>query len=671
MEKFKQRFIDEAQEYFDRLESGLLSLEKDFFDQQLIDEVFRIMHSLKGSGAMFGFDLLSEVTHDLESLYEMIRNQEIQLDSKIVSFTLTIVDELRQLLVLNPDDSVRELANEIKSGISILLEDKSILKKEQPDLSIEVEPQRVSTEKSFFIYFQPHESVFVNGTNPLYMVDEIATLGESKVEVYFQQLPDFAVYEPEKCYTSWRMVLCTSEELETIEDVFLFVQDDAVIQIVELQCGNVFADEKKLASYFTLPLEEIKSFEKEQPEILGSKENTLPPKIVTEEKRKELVAGVQLSTIRVNSVKIDEYMNLVSEMITAQSQLDLLAEKNRDIVSISEHFSKLIRQLRDNAFDMSLIPLNNMATRFKRLVRDLSADLNKQVELVTEGLETEVDKNIIEQLAEPLLHIIRNCIDHGIEPVEERARRSKSKVGLITIKASYVGTFVEIEITDDGRGLDLDRIREKALGKHLISADEEVSNSTLISLIFESGFSTSDHLSDVSGRGVGMDVVRQRIKDLRGDIEVDTKKGEGTTFTIRLPLTLSIIDGLLTRVNDDMYVIPTGAIEKIYALTSEHKTNALRQVVVFENTEIPYLDLRKEFDPEASELKQQYLIAVNYQNKLFGLVVDDVLREYQAVVKPLGQMLKDHDLFLGASILGDGKVSLVIDVKKTIQKFSA
>lgn len=671
MEKFQQRFIDEAHEYFDRLESGLLSLEKNFFDQQLIDEVFRIMHSLKGSGAMFGFDLLSEVTHDLESLYEMIRNQEIELDSKIVSFTLTIVDELRQLLVLNPDDSVRELANKIKSGISILLEDKSILKEEQPDLSIEIQPQRTSTEKSFFIYFQPHESVFVNGTNPLYMVDELATLGESKVNVYFQNLPGFAVYEPGKCYTSWRMVLCTLEELETIEDVFLFVQDDAVIQIVELQHGNVFADEKKLVSCFSLPLEEIKPFEKEQPEILGSKADTLSPKIVTEEKRKELVSGVQLTTIRVNSVKIDEYMNLVSEMITAQSQLDLLAEKNGDLVSISEHFSKLIRQLRDNAFDMSLIPLNNMATRFKRLVRDLSADLNKQVELVTEGLETEVDKNIIEQLAEPLLHIIRNCIDHGIEPIEERAKRSKSKTGLITIKASYVGTFVEIEITDDGRGLDLDRIRKKALEKHLISAEEEVSNSTLISLIFESGFSTSDHLSDVSGRGVGMDVVRQRIKDLRGDIEVDTKKGEGTTFTIRLPLTLSIIDGLLTRVNDDMYVIPTGAIEKIYPLTPELKTNELRQVVVFENTEIPYLDLRKEFDPKASELKQQYLIAVNFQNKLFGLVVDDVLREYQAVVKPLGQMLKDHDLFLGASILGDGKVSLVIDVKKTIQKFSA
>jgi two-component system chemotaxis sensor kinase CheA len=670
MEKFQQRFIEEAQEYFDSLESVLLNLNNDLGNKQLISEIFRIMHSLKGSGAMFGFVLLSEITHELESLYESVRSGRIPLDHQIINFTLNAVDKLRQLLELNPGAKEQALSEQLKIDIASFVD--KVPEAPSASLSfsnnINAQAQTKATEKSLFIYFEPDARILSNGTNPLYLIDELCSLGSSAVKVDLSKLPDFEDFDAESCYVSWRMVLVTIEEIEAIQDVFLFVQDHSKIEITELKKGNILNDQAQTDNCFLLPLEKIVPFESESRgiELLDAK----PEKIVSKTKREELVAGVQLSTIRVNSAKIDAYMNLVSELITAQSQLDLLSEKNKELESISEHFGKLIRQLRDNAFDMGLIPLNNMATRFKRLVHDLSTELNKEVELVTEGLETELDKNIIEKLGEPLLHIIRNCIDHGIETVDERLALGKTKAGVIIIKASYVGTFVEIEITDDGRGLDLEKIREKAIRKSLIPEDEELSDSVLISLIFAPGFSTTDSLSDVSGRGIGMDIVRSRIKDLRGDIEVDTKKGEGTNFTIRLPLTLSIIDGLLTKVIDDFYVFPTSTIEKIYALTNDVKRNLRRQVVVFEGKEIPFLDLRKEFNPGAESLEQQYLIAVKYENGLFGLVVDDVIREYQAVVKPLGEMLKHHDMFLGASILGDGKVSLVIDVKKTIQKFS-
>ncbi|HKJ42540.1 MAG TPA: chemotaxis protein CheA [Sunxiuqinia sp.] len=670
MERFQKRFIDEALEYFENLESVLLNLKEDHDNQQAVNEVFRIMHSLKGSGAMFGFDLLSEVTHQLESLYELIRNGRMSLNAVIVSHTLNAIDQLRRLLVLNPGGEEKDLARTILHQTVSLVEQEEtrggVLQHEESPV---VQTEGEEPEKSYLIYFKPSPDVAANGTNPLYLIDELCLLGKSAVKVDFSKLPDYENYDVRTCYLGWRVVLVTSESLETLQEVFLFVQDDSEIKIIELQDGDLLDHDDRIEQCFSLPLKEVSTYISRQ--VREEQEAQTKTAEVAPETRTEMVSGLQLRTIRVNASKIDEYMNLVSELIIAQSQLELMAERNKDLEPVQEQFSKVIRQLRDNAFDMSLIPLNNLATRFKRLVHDLSGELHKEVELVTEGLETEVDKNIIEKLAEPLLHIIRNCIDHGIELPDERLTGGKTRAGVIIIKASYVGAFVEINITDDGRGLDVERIRQKAIQKALITSESEWNESALISLIFEPGFSTSEHLSDVSGRGIGMDIVRNRIKDLRGDIEVDTKRGEGTSFTIRLPLTLSIIDGLLTRVNDDLYVIPTAIIEKIYPLTLEERKNKLRQVVVFEDREIPYIDLRKEFAPNSSEMKQQYLIAVTYKNSLFGVVVDDVLREYQAVVKPLGNVMGQHDMFLGASILGDGKVTLVIDMKKIIQKFSA
>lgn len=671
MEKFQKRFFDEAHEYFDNLEALLLDLEDDFGNKQAIGEVFRIMHSLKGSGAMFGFDLLSEVTHDLESLYELVRNGSLSLDSKIVSFTLRSVDQLRQLLVLQPGEKEKGIASQLKSDISQYLDNDIEPQHDSIPVSEKIEePVNAQNEKSFFVYFEPDENIAENGSNPLYLIEELCSYGECIAKVDWSKLPEWGDFDASKCYASWRIVLVTVEDVEVLKDVFLFVQDNSKVEIIELQDGSVMESTEGAERFFSMSLEELRLF-KESAGKKSIQAKSTSNADVAEGEGKRLISGVQLSTIRVNASKIDEYMNLVSEMITAQSQLEMIAGKNKSLEPVSEHFNKLIRQLRDNAFDMSLVPLNNLATRFRRLVRDLSFELDKEVELVTEGLETEVDKNMIEKLAEPLLHILRNCIDHGIETVEERLAKGKTRNGVVLIKASYVGTFVEIEITDDGKGLDIAKIRSRALEKHFIDNETDLADPALIALIFEPGLSTSENLSDVSGRGVGMDIVRKRIQELRGDIEVDTKKGEGTNFTIRVPLTLSIIDGLLTRVNQEMYVIPTSAIVKIYALESSSYKKQIRQVLVFEGQEIPYLNLRKEFDPKAADLNRQYLIAVKHKDGLFGLVVDDVLREYQAVVKPLGEMLKHHDMFLGASILGDGNVSLVIDVKKTIQKFSA
>ena len=663
MEKFQQRFVDEAIEYFDSLESNLLSLEQDPTNQSLIGEVFRIMHSLKGSGAMFGFDLLSSVTHDLESLYELVRNGDLPLNSSILSFTLQAVDVLGELLTLDVSADKDELGAKLKAEIQTLIAgEQQVGFSSERKGDLKRQETKIVQKRNYKIYFEPSEKILENGTNPLYLLDEMNTLGDCTVEVDLTRLPGFNDLNTEKCFASWTINMVTDADLSEIEDVFLFVMDDSKIEIIEVSDSSDSVEE--------VPLEEksdiLINTPVETEAFLKEDKTTIVPK-------KEVVEQ-PLSTIRVSSSKIDEYMNLVSEMITAQSRFADTAEivGDKDLSALAEHFNKLIRQMRDNAFDMSLVPLYNLATRFKRLVRDLSSSLGKEVVLVTSGFETEIDKKMIDKLADPIMHIIRNCIDHGIESAEDRLAQGKPSAGTVTVRASYVGTFVQIEIEDDGKGIDIDEIRERAVVKGLCLKNEPVDEYSLVKLIFEPGFTTAKMLTGVSGRGVGMDAAKKMVKELRGEIDIRTKKGEGTCFTIQMPLTLSIIDGLLTKVNDDLYIVPSFNIEKVFALKvgENHNPRGIRQVAVFDGREIPYLNLRNEFDANSETLHQQYLIAVRHEHSIFGLVVDDVLRECQAVVKPVSGIMSNHDIFQGASILGDGKVTFVLDTKKIIQKFS-
>jgi two-component system chemotaxis sensor kinase CheA len=326
---------------------------------------------------------------------------------------------------------------------------------------------------------------------------------------------------------------------------------------------------------------------------------------------------------------------------------------------VTEAIEKISRQLRDNAFDMSLIPLQSISVRFKRLIHDLSKSLDKEVELATEGLETVLDKNIIEKLVEPILHIIRNSMDHGIESKEERIVKSKNQVGTISIKASTIGSYVQIEIADDGKGLDIGQIRNKAVEKGFISDPDKLQENELLKLIFEPGFSTSELVTDVSGRGVGLDVVRRKIHEMRGTVEIESVSGAFTQFILKLPLSLSIIDGLLTRVGESFYVIPYSAIRKIFMVDQQMLKREFRQVVELEESLVPYLNIHEEFEKNPNLPNKQFAVTVSFANQVFALVVDEVLREYQAVIKPLG-----------ASILGNGQLALVLDTNKIIQKYS-
>ena len=684
---FQERFKEEVKEYFERLETGLLLLEQDTENFQAIDEIFRLMHSMKGSGGMFGFDLLSDVTHDLESLYEIFRSKKMPVNSEVISFTLNSIDGLHHLLTQEPTEEHHLLAQKMKAETQLLIgklipTDEKYTKEDGFDGKAKDLNASTDDQTTYFISFKPDENIFKNGTNPLYLIDELNALGECNIQTFFDFLPDLSEIDPGKCYTSWEMFVATAEGSDTLRDVFIFVSEQARIEIEKVASGNMIHNESILAGFlnsrlnkevWTPPEQQIVKNETED-EIFTEEEPESFNEINEPDKGLKMISlpNSTVDTIRVDSLKIDQYMNLVSELITAQSRLELVSSKinHPDLEMVTEALDKIGRQLRENAFDMSLIPLQSIAVRFKRLIHDLSKSLNKQVELVTVGLETELDKNIIEKLIEPLLHIIRNSLDHGIESTEERIAKSKSTVGIITIKASTVGSYVQIEISDDGAGLNPAKIRSKAISKGLISEQDKPSENELFNLIFEPGFSTSELVTDVSGRGVGLDVVKRKVQEMRGTIKITSEPDRFTMFILKLPLSLSIIDGLLTRVGEHYYVVPSSGIKKIYAVNQQLLKNEFRQVVELEGNQIPYLNMHEEFEHELYLPENQIVVTVSFENQVFGLVVDEVIREYQAVIKPLGKLLNAQDIFSGASILGNGQLALVIDTNKIIQKYS-
>ncbi len=468
--------------------------------------------------------------------------------------------------------------------------------------------------------------------------------------------------------------MASNKGINAIIDVFLFVDDLATIEIHKISDINLFNE----TSFIGIIKETIKSQKEINIDQLTDLTHELEIIFKEKDSKKERNAGLartadsKISSIRVSSQKLDSLINRVSELITIQAHLSLFTNqnKNTELEAITEEIEKISRDLRDDIFSIRLIPLETSITRFYRLVRELSNKLKKDITLKTEGTDTELDKNILEGLTEPLMHIMRNSIDHGIEDAETRIKAGKPKQGTITLKAFYSGTNIFIQVIDDGAGIDINKIKQTAIANGFIDKNNNLNNQEILNLIFKPGFTTSKTVTNISGRGVGMDVVKQKITDIRGEVNIETTLGKGTTISIKLPLTLSIIDGLLTKIEDTMFIIPISSIEKIYAVEHSKLINTFNNVVNIEGTQFPFFYLRKEFDLPETSLKSEQLIIVNYKNNNVGLVVDNVIGEYQAVLKSLGSFFKDNEIISGSSILGDGTVALVLDTSKIISQFS-
>lgn len=676
LDKFRNKFFEEATEKITNLEQSLLVLENDPENKDIIESVFRDMHSLKGGGAMFGFEKLSEFTHDMENLYDLVRSGELKVTKELLDITLTSVDHLKTLLS-TPDLNTPE---ELNKHNELLVQIRKIFNQDQQEshknTTKEKEPEQTKIN-TYYIYLEPKEEIFNDGTNPLFLIDELQSLGDCKVYSHFNKVPDIKSIDVTKCYVYWEVLLATKEDVNAISDVFIFVEDDCTLEINEIADHNIIEDENIIHEISQLAqtkndvgLSEVQVIIKKHTEkrLEQEQEAQVNKKFANTPSVKENV----ISSIRVSSSKLDNLMNLVSELVTTQARLSLFAEHsaNSELMAIAENVQKLTRQLRDNAFDIVLVPIETMLTRFQRLVRDLSKGLNKKVNFNAEGAETELDKTIIETLTDPLLHILRNCIDHGIEFPQERIKKGKTEEGNILFKAYYSGTNVHIKIKDDGAGIDPEKIKEKAIKKQLISKDAILTKKEIFDLLFTSGFSTAENVTDVSGRGVGMDVVKRKLAEVRGEVEIDSEIGEGTTITIKLPLTLSIIDGLLVKIADNYYIIPLSVVGKIYSINTKEVTNIYNNLIVLDGERMPFYNLSYEFELHTPDKERAEIIVVSYEDKNIGIVVDEVVGEYQAVLKSLGKMFKNQEIISGATILGDGTVALVMDTNKMILQFS-
>lgn len=675
MDNFKKKFIEEATDLIDGLEKALLLLEKNTEDASLIQQVFRVMHTLKGNSSMFGFELIDRYTHNLETVYDLIRGKKLKLSREVLDVTFASVDHLKLLL----DESNYSDADFITLHNSLISRVSKIINAEiNPDTAEEPSRQEPANgtskeEFTYYIRFEPISDIFKNGTNPLYLIDEIHTLGKAKVFAHLNRIPLLNEIDPLLCYTYWEIILVTNFDIATLNEVFIFVEGESKIDIQRISEENLFTDE-----FFVSELTRIAKIHKEiglattLKIVEAAKKRFLQSKAAIIKKEKVGLKDASITSIRVSSEKLDSLMNLVSELVTTQARLSLFAEQNNipELTGISENVQKLSRQLRDTAFSIVLIPIEHMLTRFQRLVRDLSNDLKKDVIFITEGAETELDKTIIESLSDPLMHIIRNSLDHGIEETQERIKKGKPKQGKITLKAFYSGANVHIQITDDGAGIDPDVIREKAIAKGIISPDKKLTNKEILDLVFLPGFSTAKKVTDVSGRGVGMDVVKRKIADIRGEVEIESEFGQGTTIIIKLPLTLSIIDGLLVKVDETHYVLPLSAVDKIYAVDNKDVVNKFNNVLVLEGKQVPFFNVRKEFELSNSTQEVEQVVVVNFEDNRVGLIVDYVVGEYQAVLKPLGRHYKKQEMISGATILGDGSIALVLDTNKIIKLFS-
>lgn len=691
-QSFTDIFIEESRELITDLVTALLELENEPTDKELVARIFRALHTIKGSGAMFGFEIISEFAHHLENLFDRVRSNQMRLSKDMIDLTLTSVDLISKMLdnqALSPDlsDLKQDIISRINARLSSDGSTDTSAPSTRPDTtSTEADKALESINQTFRILFTPHRQAFQQGVNVMDTLNEFRSLGDTLFMARSASIPSLYELEPENCHMSWIIILTTRKGLDSIKDITMMVEEYAIFQIDLIDDGESDSpDYKKLGDILVergdITLDEMNlalSQQKRFGEILLSQGSIQSEAIETALIEQKHVRQLRQSgsdrkestSLRVSSEKVDMLVNLVGELVTLQARLNQISSQrfDADLLSVSEEMERLTSELRDHTMDIRMFPIGSTFSQFRRLVRDLSSQLGKEIELTTEGDETELDKSVIEKLHDPLVHIIRNCIDHGIELPQIRSEVGKSPQGNIHLSATHSGGFVMIQITDDGKGLDVEAIRKKAVEKGLIQQDTQLNEQKIYNLIFEPGFSTAAKVTDVSGRGVGMDVVKRNVESLRGTIQVESEVGMGTTVTMRIPLTMAIIDGLLVQIGPDRYVLPLALVEECIEISHEQiLQNGQQQIIQVRGTMIPYIYLHRifEHDTEAPAIEQ--IIVIRNENRRVGLVVDHVIGGHQTVIKNMGAFLKNLKGISGATILGDGTIALILDIPHLVK----
>lgn len=686
-------YRQEARELLAEVEDILMDLEQNPADTECVHRLFRSIHTIKGSGAMYGFDAVSEFTHHVENVLEHVRMGHIPVTTRLIDLILLSKDKITALINI-PDGFP---GSDIKANSKLINELNKLLPGEKentavPDREIPMPPDAGFT---YNISFKPPENIFKSGMNPLLLIEELKEFGQCSVTANIEFIPLLDEIDIENCYLAWDAVLQTPEDISVIREIFVFVEDESELSI-----------------------------EYDSPEITNQDDDILPvnpePGPVTSKPRKKknlsVKSGKKLTPegVRIPAEKLDTLINLVGELIITQERISEVAaitdevEKIRLIKTLSEALKmkssdrklalsilkdpelmnesrkepleileslvsgleapietlrRLTNDLRECALNMRMVSIGTVFGKFRRLVRDLSSELNRDVKLVTHGAETELDKTIIERLNDPLVHLIRNSIDHGFRPPEERIKAGKPPQGTLILKAEHSEANVIITIEDDGKGLDMEAIRSKAAENGLISEKEGLTENEVFNLIFMPGFSTSEKITEVSGRGVGMDVVKREIDKLGGIIQIESSRNRFTRFTISLPLTLAIINGLMIDVGGTYFILPLSHIVECTELKENIGGMPNRKdVLLLRGDIIPFFRLREIFEIVDEKPIKEHIIITDFEKSRIGFVADKIVGDIQTVIKPLGKNYKHHEGVSGATVLGDGTIAFILDI---------
>jgi two-component system chemotaxis sensor kinase CheA len=654
-------FRTEAAECLEQIEAGLLDLTHQLDDKALIDAVFRGLHTLKGSGSMFGFDALAAFTHHCETAFDRVRKGEAPATAELVAAVLDAQDHMRAL-VDDPNGDHGATSQRLLAQLQAAVGGASDAVKPAQTIAVTA-PVVTDKRKTWRIRFSLPLNAMINGTNPLGLLDELRDLGECRVLANTSAIPSLSALVPTELYLSWDVTVTTEQPRSAIDDVFIFVMDDMQLDVQEIDGGTVAAAPKEvapLAPQAITPSAPVASAVAEAAPV--KRDTPAPVQAAPVADQRQTKAA---ESVRVPAERLDELMDRVGELVIAQSRLSQLASASADIGlrSVSEEIERLSGELRDTMMVLRMVPVASLFSRFRRLVHDLARETGKVIELVTEGETTEVDKTVIERLADPLVHLVRNSIDHGLEPPEERLAAGKAEAGTITLSARQSGGEVIISIKDDGRGINRERVRAKAESSGLIQPGQQLSDAELLQLIFAPGFSTAAQITNLSGRGVGMDVVKKTVEALRGAIDIVSLSGQGSDVSLRIPLTLAIIDGLLVRVGAGRYVIPLSAVEECLELSLEEDLRSRgRSFISLRDSLVPFLRLRDVFRTGTKPDVHQKVVVISTGTERVGLVVDQIIGDHQTVIKSMSKLHNDVAHFSGATILGDGSVALILDV---------
>ncbi|NJM31917.1 MAG: chemotaxis protein CheA [Limnobacter sp.] len=675
-------FFTEARQLLGEVETHVLELEKDPTDTDVLNAAFRAAHTIKGSAGVFGLAVITHFVHDLETVLDRVRHGEMGFDVTMSSLVLECRDHISELVDAieagaDPAQTPEEL-QAMQSGLTQRL--KAYLTDAADPGSGQVSAAHdgpkpdapagssagPSESKHWQISVRLGQSTLCDGFDPAPILGFLGTFGESVCTIpVLDRLPAFEQLDPESCYLGFELHFKTSSSLAEIQDAFEFLTEESKLYITPHQCTpeqyQVLIEALPEAPVRAEALLQLAGFAR--PEAVVS--------VAVAHRKKSAAKSVQgTQSIRVPSDKLDALINLVGELVIANAGTVEQARlsKNPGMVEATSQVADLIEEIRDGALGLRMVQIGETFQRFQRVVRDLSNGMGKQIQLEISGEETELDKSVVEKIGDPLMHLVRNALDHGLETPEEREANGKSQTGKLSLNAYHDSGHIVIEVSDDGRGLSRERIVAKAIQSGIVSPEQHLTDAEVNMLIFAPGFSTAAEVTDISGRGVGMDVVKKNIEALRGSVQVRSREGAGTTFEIRLPLTLAIIDGFMIGVGKEIYVIPLGYVRECLELPSHAIQENERMDLHYDlrGEFLPCVRLRTLFKNRGDTPRRENIIVVSFGGVTAGIVADQLHGESQTVIKPLGALFEANRAISGATIMGNGNVALIIDVPKLI-----